>query len=225
MRKLTLLSFIFLWHIGSCQYLTINSLRGSFHASRIQERRSGFLVYLYESKKRVLLNERSVLNYTDENGKLIIVNDSVIFSARKGFNKPYANLKPIENKNFKSWLYDNKSVMNEKNFIAMLNHIPNADIQQNLKIIRRGKRVRTGLLVASSAAFLVGLPMIMRGALYSSGRNSYPQEERDADAAFVFYGGGLIIVGTSFALSTVIINMHHHRILRRKLVKLYNEQL
>lgn len=209
----------------SAQKVVLNTVKKSYHISELSKK--GGRYYGYNKKHRLVIVIPSdlVLSFIDTSGNYTTINDSIVFSRLKKFNKSYTHLKPIQNLNFKSLIYNNRSVISERDFISILKNIDNTDIHLKLKGLKRNKCVRTSLLVTSGCLAIAGFGTLFTGLMNSSGRNSYPQDKRDQAAFQTNLGLFFLAASASFSISTIFINHKNHNIIRNDLVKRYNEEL
>lgn len=215
----------FLFAKLSAQEMVLTTYNGTFPVSKLEKKGSRFEYIKINSKRKLFIHELKVFSYTNEKGEINEVTDSAIYSRKKKFNKSYANLKPISPKNFHSLLYNNKIVISEKDFVAILKNFKNTEIQNKFKLYKKNNRIRTSLLAISACFVTAGIISTLTGLSNSSGRNSYPKEKRNKAAFQTNLGLGLIATGISFSASTVIVNIKNRKLLRKELLPLYNKTI
>ncbi|MBI3521206.1 MAG: hypothetical protein HY062_17830 [Bacteroidetes bacterium] len=211
--------------LSFAQSITLHSIKGTYRLSDLTKRKNFLHGHTYKRKMPFRIHQRLVLDYTDSTGKLIIVNDSVIFSRLPEFNKPYPNLKPISNARCGNLIYNQQTLISERDFLAISQNINHPDIQHKLKIIRRNKRFRPFITATSITTVVIGTGIFFTGLINSSGRDSYPQEQREQAANLTQLGFGIMTIGATINLGTILINCHDHKIIHKDLVNLYNQQL
>jgi hypothetical protein len=207
------------------QTFTINTIKGTFKVSQLQRKKEVFRAKDLKHDRVFRIPVSAVLNFTTDSGRVTIVNDSAVFSSRKVFNKPYAHLKQVTVKPNMGLVYNDQSPISGSTFMAILKHIPNPAIERPLTNIKRNRAIGSVLFISSAICGMAGVGSLFTGLSNSSGRNSYPQEKRQQAHFQTMLGLQLIAVGGVFSLSTVIIQVQNRKILRRDLVKMYNEQL
>ncbi|MBC7696007.1 MAG: hypothetical protein H7141_11245 [Burkholderiales bacterium] len=207
------------------QEIVLNSYNGTFQVSKLIKKGNRFEYIKVNSKRKLFIHELKVFSYVTEKGDIHLVTDSAIYSRKKKFNKPYSNLKVISVKTFHSLLYDNKIVISEKDFVAILKNYKDNEVQSKFKLYKKNNSIRTGLLALSGCFVTAGLITTLIGLSNSSGRNSYPQEKRNQAAFQTTLGLGLTATGVSFSVCTIIINIKNHKLLRKELLPLYNKKI
>lgn len=130
------------------QQVTINTLKGTFQVINLEKKKVVFYGTEIKHNHRFIIPISAVLNYTSESGETTIVNDSIVFSSKKRFNKAYLNLKPIVKSNL-GLLYNGQNPISEKNLIAMMKNINDDIIHKKLLSLKRNKIIGTTIFSVS----------------------------------------------------------------------------
>jgi len=208
------------------QTTTINTINGSQDVLQFSENKKFYSGLKLKNNKTVRFRKNIVLNYVI-NQKTITVQDSAIFSYIPKFSKTYSNLKHIEHKNFKSFLYDSTVKISEKQFFAISKNINHTPIQLLTRRFKKNKTIRTALNYSGATIGVAGLACFAYSAMNSSGKSqsTYADEQREKNQTIEFFGSSLLGISGILFICTIIPSVKNHKILHKKMVAEYNYHL